>query len=127
MEMARNAATRSTCNRAHVGAIIVRNNDVLATGFNGSVKGMAHCDDVGHLFSGDHCVRTIHAEINAIIRCALYGTTPNGATVYVTHYPCYECAKVLLNAGVTRIVYQNDYRKSHDLFEMAGIAVECVQ
>ena len=85
MDMARKVAERSTCDRAHVGCVLVRDNRVLATGYNGSVSGMQHCDDVGHDVVNEHCKRTIHAEMNAIIQCAIHGVSSKGAIVYVTH------------------------------------------
>ena len=103
-------AERSTCDRAHVGAVLVRDKRILTTGFNGSPAGLPHCDDVGHLLVDGHCVRTIHAETNAIIQAALHGVSTKGATCYVTHFPCINCTKILINAGITRIVYLNDYR-----------------
>ncbi len=103
-------AERSTCDRAHVGAVLVRDKRILTTGFNGSPSGLPHCDTKGHLLVDGHCVRTIHAETNAIIQAALHGVSTKEATCYVTHFPCINCTKTLINAGVTEIVYLNDYR-----------------
>ncbi|MBN2045974.1 MAG: cytidine/deoxycytidylate deaminase family protein [Anaerolineales bacterium] len=110
MKIAVTVAERSTCDRAHVGAVLVREKRILTTGFNGSPAGLPHCDDAGHLLVDGHCVRTIHAETNAIIQAALHGVSTKGATCYVTHFPCINCTKTLINAGITRIVYLNDYR-----------------
>ncbi len=101
---------RSTCDRAFVGCVLVLDKRILTTGFNGSPSGQPHCDDVGHLLVEGHCVRTIHAETNAIIQAALHGVSTRGCTCYVTHFPCINCAKVLINAGITRLVYALDYR-----------------
>lgn len=101
---------RSTCDRAFVGCVLVLDKRILTTGFNGSPSGQPHCDDVGHLLVEGHCVRTIHAETNAIIQAALHGVSTRGATCYVTHFPCLNCAKVLINAGITRLVYAVEYR-----------------
>lgn len=117
MDIAAVVATRATCDRAHVGAVIVMDKRVLATGYNGSVRGTAHCDDVGHdlvesIVNGEtkkNCVRTVHAEVNAIAQAASYGAAVNGATLYVTHYPCWPCAKLVFNAGIKRIVYASAY------------------
>ena len=98
-------AERSTCDRAHVGAVLVRDKRILTTGFNGSPSGLPHCDTAGHLLVDGHCVRTIHAETNAIIQAALHGVSTKGATCYVTHFPCINCTKSLINAGVEQIVY----------------------
>jgi dCMP deaminase len=121
MDMARKVAERSTCDRAHVGCVLVRDNRVLATGYNGSVSGMPHCDDVGHDIVNGHCKRTIHAEMNAIIQCAIHGVSSKGAIVYVTHYPCYDCAKALVNAGVLVVNYEQTYGVFHDVFERIGV------
>ena len=109
LDIAFSVAERSTCDRAHVGAVLVRDKRILATGYNGSPAGLPHCDEVGHLMIDGHCVRTLHAEQNAIIQSALHGVSSEGATAYVTHQPCLTCAKMLINAGVERVVYAGDY------------------
>jgi len=110
MKIAHAVAARSTCDRAFVGTVLVLEKRILTTGFNGSPAGLPHCEEIGHLMINDHCVRTIHAEANAIIQAALHGVSSKGATCYVTHFPCLNCAKMLINAGVVRIVYGNEYR-----------------
>ena len=90
MNIARQAATRSTCDRKQVGAVIVRDKTILSTGYNGSIRGMAHCDDVGHLMEGGHCVATVHAEANAIIQAAKNGVRIDGAELYTTASPCWS-------------------------------------
>lgn len=109
MDIAFTVAQRSTCDRAHVGAVLVRDRRILATGYNGAPAGLPHCDDVGHLMVDGHCVRTLHAEQNAIIQAALHGVSIQGATAYVTHQPCLTCAKMLINAGIRRVVYAGNY------------------
>jgi dCMP deaminase len=109
LDIAFSVAERSTCDRAHVGAVLVRDRRILATGYNGSPAGLPHCDEVGHLMVDGHCVRTLHAEQNAIIQSALHGVSSEGATAYVTHQPCLTCAKMLINAGIERVVYAGDY------------------
>lgn len=112
MQIARATAKRSTCNRARVGAIAILNDRIVATGYNGSPKGLAHCDPheedevSNHLLIDNHCLRTIHAEMNVICQAAKMGTSLNGATLYVTHEPCFECTKHLINVGVKAIVYE---------------------
>ena len=127
LDIATVVAARSTCDRAKVGAVIVRDKRILTTGFNGSPSGQAHCDEVGHLLADGHCVRTIHAELNAIIQAALHGITLRGGTCYVTHFPCLGCAKAIANVGLTRLVYKEDYG-DHDhalaVLNQAGILVE---
>jgi dCMP deaminase len=90
--------------------VLVLDKRILTTGFNGSPAGQEHCDESGHLIVDGHCVRTIHAETNAIIQAALHGVSTRGATCYVTHLPCINCTKVLINAGIVRIVYGEAYR-----------------
>lgn len=119
IEFARHAATRATCDRAHVGTILVMDRQILATGYNGSIRGLAHCDDVGHLMDGGHCVRTVHAEANAIASAARRGVCVDGATAYVTHYPCLNCFKLLANAGIVRIVYDSIYRPNDNVESFA--------
>ena len=110
MKIAFAVSERSTCDRAFIGCVLVLEKRILTTGFNGSPSGQPHCDDAGHLMVEGHCVRTIHAETNAIIQAALHGVSTRGATCYVTHFPCINCAKVLVNAGIVRLVYSVDYR-----------------
>ncbi len=102
-------ARRSTCDRARVGAVVVKDRRILTTGYNGAPAGLPHCDDVGHLMIGGHCVRTLHAEQNAIIQAALHGVSVAGGTMYVTHQPCLTCAKMIINAGIRRVVYAGQY------------------
>lgn len=104
------ASTRATCDRRHVGAVLVRDNRVLTTGYNGSIRGGVHCDDAGHLMRDGHCVRTVHAEVNAVLAAARHGVSTGGATLYVTCYPCWACFKMLANAGIVRVAYENSYR-----------------
>ena len=110
MKIASAVSERSTCDRAFVGCVLVLEKRILTTGFNGSPAGQDHCDETGHLMVDGHCVRTIHAETNAIIQAALHGVSTRGSTCYVTHLPCINCTKALINAGITRIVYGNAYR-----------------
>jgi dCMP deaminase len=110
MKIAYAVSERSTCDRATVGCVLVQEKRILTTGFNGSPMGQPHCDEAGHLMVDDHCVRTIHAETNAIIQAALHGVSTKGCTCYVTHFPCINCTKALINAGITRLVYGEAYR-----------------
>lgn len=108
--IARQVATRATCDRKHVGAVIVRDGFILSTGYNGSIRGMPHCDDVGHMMSNSHCIRTVHAEANAIAQAALNGHRTKDSTIYVTALPCFDCFKLLINAGIIRIMFEEKYR-----------------
>jgi dCMP deaminase len=110
MKIAYAVSERSTCDRAFVGSVLVLEKRILTTGFNGSPAGQPHCDEIGHLMVDGHCVRTIHAETNAIIQAALHGVSTKGSTCYVTHFPCINCTKALINAGITRLVYHTAYR-----------------
>jgi len=126
MSIAQVVATRSTCPRKYVGAAIVRNRTILSTGYNGSIRGMPHCSDVGHMMEDGHCVATIHAEANAIIQAARNGVNIDGAAVYVTASPCWNCFKQLANAGIVRIAFGEFYRDER-IFEIAKqIGIELV-
>jgi dCMP deaminase len=119
MLITRQVADRSTCNRAKVGAVIVRDKNILATGYNGSPAGLPHCTEVGCLIyesrtpSGEieeNCFRTIHAEINAIAQAAKNGSSIRDADIYITHTPCIHCFKVLINTGIKRVLYEKPYK-----------------
>jgi dCMP deaminase len=123
MNIARVSSSRATCHRKYVGAVIVRNKTILSTGYNGSIRGLDHCSDVGHMMEDGHCVATIHAEMNAIIQAARNGVRIEGASIYVTASPCWGCFKALANAGVMRICYGEFYRdeKSFAIAKRLGI------
>ena len=126
MNIAKEVATRSTCDRKHVGALIVRDKTILSTGYNGSIRGMPHCDDVGHMMEDGHCVATIHAETNAILQAAKNGVMINGAEVYITASPCWPCFKMLANAGIKKIYYGEFYRDQR-IFDVANkIGIELI-
>lgn len=113
MEMAYLVSKRGTCNRKRVGAILVQGRRVIATGYNGAPSGFPDCDEVGHLMvqMGDRssCVRTIHAEHNAVLQCALHGVSPDGATLYTTASTCFDCFKMVAQVGIQRIVHAEIY------------------
>jgi dCMP deaminase len=126
MSIASVVASRSTCPRKYVGAVIVRNRTILSTGYNGSIRGLPHCSDVGHMMEDGHCVATIHAEANAIIQAARNGVTIEGGTVYVTASPCWSCFKQIANSGIVRICYGEFYRDAR-IFDMAAqVGIELV-
>ncbi len=110
MKIAEDVAVRSTCDRAAVGAVLVKDKHIISTGYNGSPAGLEHCDDVGHLMIEGHCVRTVHAEVNAIIQAAVFGLATRDAVCYVTHFPCLNCTKMLINARISKLIYRNAYR-----------------
>lgn len=124
MSIAQVVASRSTCERKLVGSVVVRDKTILSTGYNGSIRGMPHCSDVGHLLENDHCVATIHAEANAIIQAAMNGVRIDGATLYVTASPCWNCFKMIANAGVRRICYGEFYRDERSFEVARQIGVE---
>lgn len=118
MRIAQVVASRSTCDRKQVGAVIVRDKTILATGYNGSIRGMPHCDEVGHVLENGHCIATIHAEQNAILQAAKNGVTLDLAVIYITSSPCWSCFKSLANAGICRIIYDEFYRDDR-IFDVA--------
>ncbi len=126
MNIARQAATRSTCDRKHVGAVIVRDKTILSTGYNGSIRGMPHCDDVGHLMEAGHCVATVHAEANAIIQAAKNGVRIEGAEIYTTASPCWACFKLVANAGIRTLYYGEFYRDERSIQVARQLGIDLV-
>ncbi len=118
MDIARVVATRATCDRKHVGAVLVRDKTILSTGYNGSIRGLPHCTEVGHMMEEGHCVATVHAEANAIIQAAKNGVAIEGAVIYTTASPCWPCFKLIANSGCKRIVFGEFYRDNR-IFEFA--------
>ncbi|QOY36209.1 ComE operon protein 2 [Anaerobacillus isosaccharinicus] len=123
-------ALRSTCTRLMVGATIVRDKRIIAGGYNGSISGGEHCSDDNCYVENNHCIRTIHAEINALLQCAKFGVPTAQAEIYVTHFPCLNCTKAIIQSGIKKVYYAKDY-KNHpyaiELFENAGVHVEQVE
>ncbi len=123
-------ALRSTCTRLMVGATIVRDKRIIAGGYNGSISGDEHCIEEGCYVIDNHCVRTIHAEVNALLQCAKFGVPTAGSELYVTHFPCLNCTKSIIQSGIKKVYYANDY-KNHpyalELFKSAGVDVEQVE
>ncbi|MCR1900970.1 ComE operon protein 2 [Ligilactobacillus apodemi] len=121
---------RSTCNRLAVGAILVRDQRMIAGGYNGSVSGDKHCIDDGCYMVDGHCLRTIHAEMNAVLQCAKFGIPTDGAEIYATDFPCLQCTKMLLQAGVKKIYYLRNYHNDPyalELLKLKNVAVEQVK
>ncbi len=115
------AASRSTCDRKNVGAVIVVDRQIVATGYNGSIAGLPHCDEAGHDMKDGHCVRTIHAEMNAIAQAAKHGVAIDGASIYTTASPCWECFRILVNAGVKEFCYREPYRTEEDAERISAV------
>lgn len=136
MEVCRSIAKRATCDRGRSGCVIARDHHILVTGYVGAPKGLAHCDDAGHLFkevhhedgtTTRHCVRTVHAEQNAICQAAKRGISIDGATLYCKMTPCRTCAMLIINCGIVRVVAEKRYHDSADtvrMFKEAGIILE---
>jgi len=126
MEIARTVATRATCPRAGVGAVLTRSHRILTTGYNGAPRGVPHCLDAGCTMVDGHCLRATHAEANAIVQGALHGVSLEGATAYCTHEPCAGCSKLLISAGVVRIVFRDAYPDAVAtmLLREAGVTAE---
>ncbi|MCL5239269.1 MAG: cytidine/deoxycytidylate deaminase family protein [Candidatus Marsarchaeota archaeon] len=135
LNIAHVVGTRGTCDRGRNGAVLVKDKRILTTGYVGSPRGMPHCDEVGHLMSDEvnpdgtiskHCIRTIHAEQNAILQAALHGISVEGSTLYVKFEPCFTCTKMLINAGATRVVCQKKYhaaKLTREFFRQAKIPI----
>jgi dCMP deaminase len=126
MNIAREVSTRATCDRKHVGALLVRDRTILSTGYNGSIRGLPHCDEAGHMMENNHCVATVHAEANAIIQAAKNGVGIDNATIYTTASPCWPCFKLIANSGCKRIVYGEFYRDNRIFDFAAKLGIELV-
>ncbi|MGB1811042.1 MAG: deoxycytidylate deaminase [Candidatus Kariarchaeum pelagius] len=109
-EITKQVALRSTCVRKKVGAIIVKDKNIISTGYNGSIRGLEHCETVGCLMIEGHCTRTIHAEANAIIQAAKHGLMIDRAEIYISASPCFNCFKLIANSGITKIYFMEFYR-----------------
>lgn len=128
LKVAMLVSERATCPRMHVGCVLVKDKQILSTGYNGSIPGDDHCDDVGCLVVDNHCVRTIHAEMNALLQCASHGVNTKGATAYVTNMPCTNCSKALIAAGIKEIVIFSKYHDTlaEDFFKRAGVNIKII-
>jgi dCMP deaminase len=120
-------AARGTCDRLYAASVLVKNKRIIATGYNGSPPGLAHCDEVGHLMEEGHCVRTVHGEHNSLLQAAAQGGTgTEGSTLYTKYGPCIHCTKYIIACGIKRIVLGKVYRneKALDMLKEAGVKVE---
>ena len=136
MEIANTVSKRATCDRGRSGCVIVRDRQILVTGYVGSPKGLPHCDEVGHQFRrvvhedgtiSEHCVRTVHAEQNAICQAAKLGISLDGATLYCRMTPCRVCAMLIINCGIKRVVCEKKYHagaESEEMFKIAGVQLD---
>jgi len=127
LEFTKAIGKRATCDRGKSGALIVdQDRQIVSSGYVGSPTGMPHCDDIGHVFSSDskHCIATVHAEQNAIAQAAKRGVSTNKCTIYCTMTPCFECAKLIIQSGITRVYCEYDYHASElskDLFKTTDV------
>jgi len=126
LKMAMLVSERATCPRMHVGCVLVKDKQILSTGYNGSLPNQEHCHEVGCMIEDNHCIRTIHAEMNALLQCAAHGTTTQGATAYVTNLPCTNCTKVLISAGIKEVVVFSDYHntKADEFFADCNVTIK---
>jgi dCMP deaminase len=110
----------------HCGCVLVRDKQILSTGYNGSIPGDKHCEDDGCLIVDNHCVRTIHAEMNAILQCSSHGISTQGATAYITNMPCTNCSKALITAGIKEVVIFSDYHDTlaEKFFDIATVNIK---
>ena len=127
MNIATEVATRSTCDRKHVGAVIVKDKTILSTGYNGSIKGLPHCDEVDHEMVDGHCIRTTPAEATAIVQAAKNGVEINHAEIYITASPCYNCFKLIANAGIKSIYFLEFYREERIIEHAREAGIELIQ
>jgi dCMP deaminase len=123
MNIAEEVASRATCPRKHVGAVIVRDKRLLSTGYNGSLRGLPHCEEVGCLMEDGHCIATVHAEANAILQAAMNGVRIEGGEIYTTASPCWNCFKLIANAGLVAVHFGEFYREPriHEYADHVGI------
>ncbi|MBI5726914.1 MAG: cytidine/deoxycytidylate deaminase family protein [Ignavibacteriales bacterium] len=126
LKVAMLVSERATCPRMHCGCVLVRDKKILATGYNGSPPGEPHCEDEGCRLVDNHCIRTIHAEMNAILQCSVHGVSTKGASAYVTNMPCTNCAKALIMAGIKDVVIFSDYKDSlaDEFFANSGVTLK---
>lgn len=136
IKMAELIGSRGTCDRVQVGSVIVKNKRILSTGYNGAPAGLPHCDEIGHEIQtvtnedgkqSNHCIRTAHAEMNAICNAARIGVAIDGATIYCKMTPCYKCAQSIINSGIVRVVALKDYHgatRTKEIFKQADISLE---
>lgn len=129
LKVAMLVSERSTCPRMHCGCVLVKDRQILSTGYNGSIPGDDHCDEAGCLVVDNHCVRTIHAEMNAILQCSSHGVNTKGSTAYVTNMPCTNCSKALIAAGIKEVFIFSDYHDTlaEDFFAKAKILINRIE
>lgn len=125
LKVAMLVSERATCPRMHCGCVLVKDKQILSTGYNGSIPGDEHCEDIGCMVVDNHCVRTIHAEMNAILQCSSHGISTAGATAYITNMPCTNCSKALIAAGIKEVIIFSDYHDTlaEHFFSVAKVPI----
>ncbi|NJD23113.1 MAG: dCMP deaminase [Melioribacter sp.] len=126
LKVAMLVSERATCPRMHCGCVLVRDRQILSTGYNGSIPGDKHCEDDGCIIVDNHCIRTIHAEMNAILQCSSHGISTHGSTAYITNMPCTNCSKALITSGIKEIVIFSDYHDTlaEEFFKKANVNIK---
>ncbi len=129
LKVAMLVSERATCPRMHCGCVLVRDKRILSSGYNGSIPGGEHCTDVGCWVVDNHCIRTIHAEMNAILQCSVHGVSTKGATAYVTNMPCTNCSKALIAAGIKEVVIFSDYHdtQAEEFFKLSKVKLRRIK
>ncbi len=129
LKVAMLVSERATCPRMHCGCVLVKDKQILSTGYNGSIPGDGHCEDDGCMIVDNHCVRTIHAEMNAILQCSSHGISTKDSTAYITNMPCTNCSKALITAGIKEIVIFSDYHDTlaEKFFSIANVHIKRLQ
>ena len=126
LKVAMLVSERATCPRMHCGCVLVKDKQIRSTGYNGSIPGDGHCEEEGCIIVDNHCIRTIHAEMNAILQCSSHGISTQGSTAYITNMPCTNCAKALITAGIKEIVIFSDYHDTmaEEFFKKANVNIK---
>jgi len=119
MDLAIKVSTRSTCDRKHVGCVIIRDKRILSTGYNGSISGDVHCCDVGCDIENNHCIRTVHSEQNAITYAARFGVSLDQSSIYITAFPCWTCFKMCISSGINEFIYNEEYKIDDRVLNLA--------
>ncbi len=129
LKLAMLVSERVTCPRMHCGCVLVRDKRILSTGYNGSIPGDGHCEYIGFYIKDNHCIRTIHAEMNAILQCSIHGISTHDAIAYVTNMPCTNCAKSLVTAGIKEVVIFSEYHDTlaEEFFNIAKVKIRRIK
>lgn len=127
LEIAKTVATRGTCVKQLCGSVIVNNDTIISTGYNGAPRGERHCGEAGCNEENGHCQRAVHSELNSILQAAKHGSKTDGGTIYSTHFPCVHCVKAAINAGIAEIKYGKPYKNSDNFMEMVNIKVTKIE